>query len=65
MDIMELRATGELVGGVAVLGTLLYLAVQVKHGNDFARDDASRVWTDYNFDLAGRVATDRDLAEIW
>ena len=23
------------------------------------------MWTDYNFDLAGRVATDRDLAEIW
>ncbi len=50
---------------MAVLGTLLYLAVQVKHGNDFARDDASKVWTDYNFDLSGRVAADRDLAKIW
>ena len=32
MDIMELGAIGELVGGVAVLVTLVYLAVQVRHG---------------------------------
>ena len=29
MDIMELGAIGELVGGVAVLLTLIYLALQV------------------------------------
>ncbi len=31
MDILELGAIGELVGGVAVVVTLLYLAIQVKH----------------------------------
>ncbi len=30
MDIMELGAIGELVGGVAVLVTLAYLATQVR-----------------------------------
>ena len=32
MDIMELGAIGELVGGVAVIGTLGDLAAQVRHG---------------------------------
>ena len=30
MDIMELGAVGELVGGVAVSGALIYLAVEVR-----------------------------------
>ena len=30
MDIMELGAIGELVGGVAVIATLIYLAVQIR-----------------------------------
>ena len=30
MDIMELGAIGEMVGGVAVLATLIYLVVQVR-----------------------------------
>ena len=37
MDIMELGAMGELVGGVAVIGSLLYLALQVRQGNEQAR----------------------------
>ena len=32
MDLMELGALGELVGGVAVVATLLYLAAQVRQG---------------------------------
>ena len=30
MDIMELGAIGELVGGIAVIATLIYLAIQVR-----------------------------------
>ena len=33
MDIMELGAIGELVGGVAVIATLVYLAMQVRQSN--------------------------------
>ncbi len=29
MDIMELGAIGELVGGVAVIGSLLYVGLQI------------------------------------
>ena len=31
MDIIALGAIGELIGGVAVVATLIYLAVQVRH----------------------------------
>ena len=40
MNIMELGAIGELVGGIAVVVTLLYLAVQVRQGTVQARQDA-------------------------
>jgi len=36
MDIMELGAIGELVGGVAVIVTLIYLALQVRHNTRVA-----------------------------
>ncbi len=65
MDIMELGAIGEMVGGAAVLVTLVYLALQVRNGNDIARDGASRHWTDFNFAMAAGVVNDRELAEVW
>ncbi len=34
MELTQLGAVGELVGGVAVLVTLIYLAVQVRHARD-------------------------------
>ena len=37
MDIMELGAIGELVGGVAVIATLIYLALQVRQNSDAIR----------------------------
>ena len=42
MDIMELGAIGELVGGVAVVATLVYLAVQIRQGNRAGRRKAYR-----------------------
>ncbi len=44
MDIMELGAIGELVGGVAVLVTLIYLAVQVRQGNKVGSRESYRAW---------------------
>jgi hypothetical protein len=37
MEIQELGALGELVGGVAVIATLVYLAVQTRHSANEAR----------------------------
>ncbi len=61
---MELGAIGELVGGAAVLVTLVYLALQVRQGNEIARGNASHQWTDFNFTMAAGVVNDRELAEV-
>ena len=44
MNIMELGAIGEAVGGIAVLATLLYLALQVRQGNKVGSREAHRHW---------------------
>ncbi len=48
MDIMELGAIGELVGGVAVIATLLYLALQIRRSsiaeNARAFESATNAW---------------------
>ena len=42
MTIAELGAIGELVSGVAVLATLVYLAIQVRQGNHVERAESDR-----------------------
>ncbi len=37
MDIMELGAIGELVGGVAVIASLIYVGLQVRQSNEHAQ----------------------------
>lgn len=56
MDIMQLGALGELVGGVAVLVTLFYLVLQVRQGNTNARAASRQTliqnWSHYVFELS-------------
>ena len=40
MDLTQLANLGEFIGGVAVLVTLIYLALQVRQSNELARADA-------------------------
>ena len=42
MDIMELGAIGELIGGVAVIATLVYLSVQIRQSNAIERAETHR-----------------------
>ena len=42
MDIVELGAIGELVGGVAVVATLVYLAMQVRQTREMMRVESAR-----------------------
>ena len=49
MDIMELGAIGELVGGVAVIASLIYVGLQVRQSNQINRADSVRSFVrDYN-----------------
>ncbi len=42
MDLMELGANGELVGGAAVVASLLYVGVQARHSNKLAPAETVR-----------------------
>jgi hypothetical protein len=72
MTIQELGSLGELVGGFAVIVSLIYLAVQIRQNNRHLEHNTeaarARVELD-NSDVAARfnsmVASDADLALIW
>ncbi len=42
MDILELGAIGELVGGLAVIGSLIFVGLQVRQNNRLTRAEAIR-----------------------
>ena len=49
MDIMELGAIGELVGGMAVIASLIYVGLQVRQSNAINRAESIRSFVrDYN-----------------
>ena len=49
MNIMELGAIGELVGGVAVVASLIYVGLQVRQSNQINRAESVRSFVrDYN-----------------
>ncbi len=45
MDIMELGAIGELVGGLAVIGSLIFVGLQLRQNNRLTRAEAIRSYT--------------------
>ncbi len=65
MDVMELGAIGEMVGGVAVLATLGYLAVQVRSAARDQRVMAMRQATREMASLNDSVGDTEDKAEVW
>ena len=56
MDIMELGAIGELVGGVAVIASLVYVGLQVRQSNALVsaqvHQEASRRSSELSFFLS-------------
>ncbi len=64
MDIMELGAIGELVGGVAVLATLVYLAIQIRQNTASNRFLATHNLVTGHAGANLLVASHEDLANI-
>ncbi len=54
MNLMELGALGELVGGIAVIGSLVYLGLQVRQSNSLAVSRAHEEATRASSELAYR-----------
>ena len=64
MDIMELGAIGELVGGTAVIATLVYLALQIRQDAHSTRSLAAQGMINGQAQSLFLLATDEDLARI-
>ncbi len=62
MTITELGAIGELVGGLAVIGSLIYVGFQVRHGTALARASAQR---EINVSFQDAIARLRDERQIY
>jgi len=65
MDILELGAIGELVGGVAVVASLLFVGVQVRTSAHDQRVAAARGATRELPNVVHGVISNQDSAAIW
>ena len=64
MDIMELGAIGELVGGVAVVGSLIYVGLQVRQSNALNRAESVRAFV-RDFNTVLMQIKDPGFTDIW
>ena len=64
MNIMELGAIGELVGGVAVIASLIYLAVQIRQNTRATYASSYQAFTDSVNDTNRLIAADPELARM-
>ena len=60
-----LGAIGEIVGAIAVVATLAYLAVQIRQNNKLSQTTAVQAVSQQNLDFLGMLATNPDLGELW
>lgn len=65
MTLSDLGNIGELVGGIAVVISLLYLAVQIRHSSQISKFDAHRSLSNDIASILGNIASDPDLYRIW
>lgn len=65
MTLNDLGNIGELVGGIAVVISLLYLAVQIRHSSQISKFDAHRSLSNDMASLLGNIASDPDLYRVW
>ena len=65
MDIMELGAIGELVGGVAVIGSLIYVGLEVRQSNRHAKEAAEREVAAQFDRVLENLQSDAKAREVW
>ena len=65
MNIMELGAIGELVGGMAVIGSLIYVGLQLQQTRKVLVSNAHRDWVRDNTAAIHFAAADEAAAKIW
>ena len=65
MDIPELGAIGELVGGVAVVASLLYVGIQLRQNTALSRAATASESLNQSAEFSQAVALDRDTAALY
>jgi len=65
MNWEAIGAVGELVGSVAVVASLVYVAAQLRQHTAMMRTLASQERVQRDFDIAAALIENRDVAEIW
>ena len=65
MSLQDLGAIGELLGGIAVIASVLYLAVQIRHGLQGYQSNITQQITNHFSTLQIMIAQDLDLMNAW
>lgn len=65
MTLNDLGNIGELLGGIAVVVSLLYLAIQIRHSGQISRFEAHRSLSHDMASVLGNIAADPDLYRVW
>ncbi len=65
MDLMELGAIGELVGGVAVIATIAFLGVQVRQGNRLAASSVEQANRQFNHEIFRGLSDSADVSRLF
>ena len=66
MDTAQLLGNiGEFVGAIAIVATLVYLAMQVRQNTDMMSVGNAQHFVDFNISLVGPIVTNRELADLW
>ena len=65
MDVMELGAIGELVGGVAVIASLIYVGLQVRQNTLAIRANSAQGFTDSINAVQLQVCNSKETARAW
>ena len=65
MDLQDLGALGELVGAVATIGTLLYLAMQIRANNRLGSAEARRTAFISEVSDYGSIVSNQEVADIF
>ena len=65
MNVMELGAMGELVGGVAVIASLIYVGIQLRHSTTATRAASYHAIKDSFNEGNLAIAKDPVLCTLW
>jgi hypothetical protein len=65
MNWEAVSAIGEIIGSVAVVASLAYVAIQLRQNTEMMRSLASQERVQRDFDLVDSLIENRDVAELW